>query len=80
MTLGKATNTASALIYAENLTSEKLITEITRRHGSISMDSIQKPGFIQDCIEDHPFLLLPRFENRKAGRGNRYNACKALLF
>ncbi|MDT0158859.1 spore germination protein [Bacillus sp. AG4(2022)] len=63
ITIGKATNTASALIYIENLTSGKLITEITKRLASISMDSIQSPGFIQDCIEDHPFSPFPQILN-----------------
>lgn len=62
-TLGSKTNTQIAIIYLQDFTPEELVQKIDQRLKSISMDSIQAPGFIQDCIEDSTYSPFPQLLN-----------------
>ncbi|MCS0824839.1 spore germination protein [Cytobacillus firmus] len=61
--LGSKTNTQIAIIYLQDFTSEELVQKIDKRIKSITMDTIQAPGFIQDCIEDSTYSPFPQLLN-----------------
>ncbi|MED0706103.1 spore germination protein [Aneurinibacillus aneurinilyticus] len=63
ITLGKTSNTRVAVVYLHGLTNPQLIEEVEKRLQSISADSIQTPGYIEDYIEDNSFSPFPQALN-----------------
>ncbi|MDN4523732.1 spore germination protein [Fictibacillus fluitans] len=61
--VGRLTNTKISVLYINKLAKDELIEEIERRIRSISSDSIQTPGFIEEFIEDTPFSPFPQVLN-----------------
>ncbi|WP_144460411.1 spore germination protein [Siminovitchia fortis] len=53
--LGRETNTNVAIIFMSGLANPSVVEEVQKRIESISTDMIFSPGYIEECIEDHPF-------------------------
>ncbi|MFS0646464.1 spore germination protein [Siminovitchia sp. 179-K 8D1 HS] len=53
--LGMESNTNIAMIYMSELANPSIVEEVQKRIESISTDMIFSPGYIEECIEDHPF-------------------------
>ncbi|MDQ0162261.1 spore germination protein [Aeribacillus alveayuensis] len=60
ISLGEASDTKVAILSIKNLTNPKLVEEVEKRVTSISVDSVQTLGYIEEFIEDNPFSLFPQ--------------------
>ncbi|MEI3613699.1 spore germination protein [Pseudogracilibacillus sp. SO30301A] len=58
--LGMESNRKMAIVYMNQLANPSLVEEIEKRILSISMDSIIAPGYIEECIEEHPMSPFPQ--------------------
>ncbi|MFC5449756.1 spore germination protein [Paenibacillus aestuarii] len=58
--LGRRSNTKVAVLYLRDLANEEVIQEFERRIGSIDIDYIEAPGFIEELIEEKRFSLFPQ--------------------
>lgn len=53
--LGQESNTNVAMIYMSDLANPSVVKEVQMRLESISTDMVFSPGYIEECIEAHPF-------------------------
>lgn len=53
--LGQESNTNVAMIYMSELANPSVVEEVQKRLESISTDMVFSPGYIEECIEGHPF-------------------------
>lgn len=53
--LGQESNTNVAMIYMSELANPSVVEEVQKRIESISTDMVFSPGYIEECIEGHPF-------------------------
>jgi spore germination protein KA len=60
MPIGKAENTACAIMHIKGITNPKIVQEVKRRISSIDIDFIAGDGGLDQLIEDHPFSLFPQ--------------------
>jgi len=67
--LGKLSSTDVALIYLEDITDEKLVTEVRKRLSRIDIDAVFESGCIEELIEDNPWSPFPTINH--TGRPDR---------
>src|SRR5699024_3484102 len=60
ITLGFETNRNVVIVYMKHLANENLVAEVEKRIKAISVDTIFAPGYIEECIEEHPFSPFPQ--------------------
>lgn len=60
ITLGFETNRNVVIVYMNHLANKDLVAEVEKRIKDISVDTIFAPGYIEECIEDHPFSPFPQ--------------------
>ncbi|MCJ7843006.1 spore germination protein [Lederbergia sp. NSJ-179] len=53
--LGQESHTNVAMIYMSELANPSVVEEVQKRLESISTDMVFSPGYIEECIEGHPF-------------------------
>lgn len=59
MTVGEQTKTKVALLYVDGIASQALLDEVEDRIGQIEIDGVLDSGYIQEFIQDSPFVPLP---------------------
>lgn len=60
ITLGLETNRNVVIVYMNHLANKDLVAEVEKRIKDISVDTIFAPGYIEECIEEHPFSPFPQ--------------------
>src|SRR5699024_10210512 len=60
ITLGFETNRNVVIVYMNHLANKDLVGEVEKRIKAISVDTIFAPGYIEECIEEHPFSPFPQ--------------------
>jgi len=58
--LGTRSNTKVAVLYIQSLANDEVLKEFEKRIGSINIDYVEAPGFIQELIQDKKFTIFPR--------------------
>ncbi|GMK37336.1 germination protein KA [Paenibacillus sp. CCS19] len=58
--LGRISNTKVAVLYLKSIANEHILQELDRRIGSIDIDYVEAPGFIQELVEEKSFSLFPQ--------------------
>lgn len=53
--LGMESNSNVAIIYMSEIADPAVVKEVDKRLHSISSDMVFSPGYIEECIEDHPY-------------------------
>lgn len=58
--LGMESNKNIAIVHFDHIANKDIVAEIIEKVSMISIDTVFSPGYIEECIETHPFSPFPQ--------------------
>lgn len=59
-TIGKRSQSGLVIMYIDDIVDKELLKKLRRKLNSIDIDSATGNSFIEQCIEEHPYSILPQ--------------------